>query len=249
MALPFTASADFAIDKAAGEPCTHLREDSRCGIHEDLRGRGFPGCTAFDCLGAGQRVSTATYAGRGWRSDGPTARAMFGAFATVRQLHELLLHLTEALALPAAEPLHAALGALVATVERAAGGSAATLAATDVAALRGEVGPLLARASELARGGDGATGADHRGADLIGVSLVGADLRAADLRGACLVGADLRRADLRTADLLGADLRGADLSAADLTGSLFLTQSQVQAARGDAGTVLPVGFSRPTHWS
>ena len=38
----FAASADFAIDKPAGVPCPNLQPDSRCGIHESLRPRGFP---------------------------------------------------------------------------------------------------------------------------------------------------------------------------------------------------------------
>ena len=33
VALPFTASADFAFDKEAGEPCRNLTADLRCGIH------------------------------------------------------------------------------------------------------------------------------------------------------------------------------------------------------------------------
>jgi hypothetical protein len=33
----FAASADFAIDKDAGQPCPHLSEDFRCGIHAQLR--------------------------------------------------------------------------------------------------------------------------------------------------------------------------------------------------------------------
>lgn len=56
---------------------------------------------------------------------------------------------------------------------------------------------------------------------------------------------DLRRADLRLADLIGADLREADLSGADLTGCLFLTQSQVDAAKGDAANKLSPSLRRP----
>ncbi|MFJ6350796.1 pentapeptide repeat-containing protein [Streptomyces sp. NPDC092046] len=56
-------------------------------------------------------------------------------------------------------------------------------------------------------------------------------------------------ADLSLADLIGADLRDADLSGADLTGALFLTQPQLNAARGDAATRLSDGFARPAHWS
>ena len=87
------------------------------------------------------------------------------------------------------------------------------------------------------------------GADLLGADLRGADLRAADLRGAYLIAADLCSADLRTADLLGADLRDADLADADLTGALFLTQPQLNAARGNAGTRIPAALRRPDHWT
>ena len=54
VALPFAASADFAVDKAAGSPCRNLRTDFGCGIHAELRQRGFNGCTVYDCFGAGQ---------------------------------------------------------------------------------------------------------------------------------------------------------------------------------------------------
>lgn len=60
--------------------------------------------------------------------------------------------------------------------------------------------------------------------------------------------ADLSGADLRLADLVGADLRDANLAGADLTEVLFLTQAQLNAARGDASTRLPAALKRPAHW-
>ena len=63
----FTRSADFAIDKPANQPCPNLQPDFRCGIHTDLRPRGFGGCTVYDCFGAGQQVSQVTFGGRDWR--------------------------------------------------------------------------------------------------------------------------------------------------------------------------------------
>ena len=74
VAPAFSASADFALDKPAGQPCPNLGADSRCGIHRDLRQRGFPGCTVFDCFGAGQQVAQVTFGGRDWRA-GPGDRA------------------------------------------------------------------------------------------------------------------------------------------------------------------------------
>ncbi|WP_049569834.1 pentapeptide repeat-containing protein [Streptomyces sp. SBT349] len=248
VALPFTASADFAADKRAGEPCGNLGEDFGCGIHGELREKGYPGCTVFDCFGAGQRVSRETFGGRDWRGSPGEARRMYAAFPVMRQLHELLWYLTEALGRPEARRLRRELRAALNGIERLAGGDADALAGLDVAPHRQEAGVLLGRVSELVRGGVPGRGRDHRGADLAGARLGGARLRGATLRGALLIGADLSGADLRTADLLGADLRGADLGGADLTGALFLTQPQVTAARGTSATRLPASLTRPPHW-
>jgi hypothetical protein len=248
VALPFAASADFAADKPAGEPCGNLRADFGCGIHDRLRESGFPGCVVYDCFGAGQQVSQVTYGGRDWRRHPGTASQMFAVFPVMRQLHELLAYLTEALALPAARPIHDDLRRAVGDTERLTLLDPGALLELDVAAHRQAVNVLLLRASELARKGAGRR-KDRRGADLIGAKLRGSDLRGAHLRGAYLIGADLRGADLRTADLIGADLRGADLRGADLTGALFLTQSQLNAAKGDSATRLPAALTRPAHWS
>ena len=248
VALPFTASADFAVSKAAGTPCGNLDADFRCGIHAGLRERGFTGCTVFDCFGAGQRVSQVTFGGRDWRSAPETAGAMFAAFPVVRQLHELLWYLGEATARPAARSVLGELRELAGRVEKLAGGAPEELATVDVPALRAEVGELLGRVSELVRARVPGRRRDRRGADLAGARLRGADLRGASLRGALLIAADLTRADLRSADLLGTDLRNAALAGADLRDALFLTQAQVNAARGDASTRLPAGLDRPPHW-
>ncbi|MGY1706061.1 pentapeptide repeat-containing protein [Geodermatophilus sp. SYSU D00697] len=250
VAPAFTASADFALDKPAGRACPHLQGDSRCEIHADLRQRGFPGCTVFDCFGAGQQTVQVTFGGRDWREGPEVADAVFTAFGVQRQLHELLWYLTEALALAAAAPLRRELTAAHERAERLTAAGPDELAAVDTGALRQEAGALLTSVSELARSGVRRRGArDRRDADLVGADLRRADLRGVSLRGAYLIGADLRGADLRTADLLGADLRAADLRGADLAGALFLTRPQVAAAVGDAATVLPAGLQQPGRWS
>jgi uncharacterized protein YjbI with pentapeptide repeats len=248
VAPAFSASADFAIDKDAGQPCPNLQADFRCAIHPRLRQAGFPGCTVYDCFGAGQKVAQVTFGGRDWRRTPQVAAQMFKVFTIMRQLHELLWYLTEALALHPARPLHGELSLAHDETERLTHGSPDALAELDVAAHRRDVNALLLRTSEVVRTEARRPEIDHRGADLIGKDLRGADLRGANLRGAYLVGADLSGADLSMADLIGADFRGADLSGADLTGSIFLTQSQLDAAKGDLDTKLPPTLTRPTHW-
>ena len=184
----------------------------------------------FDCFGAGQHLTQETFGGRDWRSAPETAGAMFAALPIMRQLHELLWLLTEALKLDAAARVHPKLRIARDEIERLTRGTPDQLAAVDLGAQRRRVNPLLQRASQLARAGAGRR-PDHRGADLIGRDLRGADLRGASFRGALLIGTDLRDADLRRADFTGADLRGADLRGADLTGAIFLTAAQLRSAR------------------
>jgi hypothetical protein len=88
----FDASDDFAFDKPAGVACRHLERDRWCGIHDDLVGRGFSGCAAYDCFGAGPRLT------RAFRrtTDAATERRRNEAFLALRAVHELLWLLTEA---------------------------------------------------------------------------------------------------------------------------------------------------------
>ena len=249
VAPAFARSADFAIDKPAGRPCPHLAGDLRCGIHAELRPRGFAGCATYDCFGAGQQVSQVTFRGRSWRDEPAGADEMFRVFGVMRQIHELLWYAAQALALTDAAPLSADLDAAYAELWALTEGTPDELLTVNVGRRRAAVNRLLTQVSADVREAVRASPPDRRGADLSGADLRGADLWAASLRGALLLGADLRGADLRRADLTGADLRGADLAGADLTGALFLTQAQCDAARGDDETRLPPGCSAPSHWS
>lgn len=258
VALPFAASADFAVNKEAGQPCVNLRADFRCGVHDTLRERGFRGCTVYDCFGAGQKVSRVTFGGKDWREFPESAKTMYDVFPVMWQLHELLWYLEEALTLQAATPVHDQLGQALGETERLTDLPPDALLKLEVSAHRAKVNALLLETSELVRteARSRHQGPLHppkkklgRGADLIGAKLSGADLRFANLRGAYLIAADLRGADLRAADLIGADFRDADIRGADLTGSLFLTQTQLNAAKGDARTKLPESLTRPQHWA
>lgn len=244
VALTLTRSADFAIDKPAGEPCPNLREDFGCAIHARLRSSGFPGCTAYDCLGAGQRVTAvvrAAHGGATWRDDPAAARDAFAALPVVTQVHELLWYLSEVLAHPDATPVHDDVRTALDETSPLADLTPADLLALDVGAVRRRVGPVIDRASALVRGAaagrrpaatrerpsatrtrPSGTGTGTHAAPTTSrpAAAVRRRLRpGADLVGAQLRGLDLTGADLRGALLLGADLRGADLAAVDLLGA------------------------------
>lgn len=242
VALPFARSADFPVSKSAGAPCRNLSPDFSCGIHAGLREQGWKGCTVFDCFGAGQQVSQVTFAGVSWREAPETASLMFAVLPVMHQLHEMLGHLSEAIALSSSSPPPAMLARELETTQRELAAvtawTAEQLLRVDLTAWRGRVGSLLRQTSERVRQ---TTRREHsisspakrfrRHADLVGADLSGLDLRTADLNGALLIGADLRGTDLRHADLLGADLRDADLRGSRFDTALFLTRPQLAAAR------------------
>ncbi|MEH6945212.1 pentapeptide repeat-containing protein [Bacillus sp. JJ722] len=251
VALPFAKSADFAFDKDGGTPCRNLQSNYLCGIHKNLRKKGFRGCTAFDCFGAGQKVSQVTYKANDWRNNADFAKEMFGVFPIMHQLHEMLWYLNEALSLKVAQSLHSELLASLNDSEQLTRLNPESILKINISEQRAKVNHLLLRTSELVRAqvpNQKKQKKHHRGSDFIGAKLKGADLRGANLRGALFIAADLRDADLRMADLIGADLRDTDLSGANLTGSIFLTQAQINAAKGNQYTKLPSALDIPNHW-
>src|SRR3954470_10036535 len=136
VAPAFAKSSDFAIDKPAGTACRNLGDDFRCRIHERLEESGFHGCTVFDCFGAGQRLTLETFDGVDWRTDRANAAAMFASLPIMRQLHELMWYVTEALKLDEARRVHRELREALAETDRLAQGTLDELRRLDLDAYR-----------------------------------------------------------------------------------------------------------------
>lgn len=100
VSLAFDQGEQFAFDKPAGVPCPHLSTGDRCRIHRRLEQRGFAGCSRYDCLGAGQRVTQEVLPGRHWRQGADAARGIFEAFRVLRDIHAALELLESAARLP-----------------------------------------------------------------------------------------------------------------------------------------------------
>ena len=256
VALSFQRSADFAFDKPAAEPCVNLQPDFACGIHRQLRPSGFKGCTVFDCFGAGQKVAQRSYQGVSWREDPASQQEMFAVFPVMRDLHELLWYLSEAVELPLDPALSREVVASYTSTTNLAELIPDRLLRIDASVHREGVVTLLGRVSEHIRSRMAEPWKRTKNtrdvgprSDLMGRTFVGTSLRGANLRGAYLIAADLTNADLTMTDLIGADLRDARLHNANMAESLFLTQQQANSAIGNSATRLPPGLQRPSHWS
>ena len=256
IALYFSASEGFPISKEAGNPCVNLKSDFNCSVHKNLRKKGFKGCIAYDCFGAGQKVAQVTFGGHDWRQVPESAKQMFEVFLIMRKLHEMLWYLTETLTLQPARFIKDELSLMLSETDRLTNLNPLSLIVLDVEAHQDDVNSLLLHASKLVRikfslgqkMPSRLKNTSARRLDLISADLRRTNLRGASLRGACLIAADLRGVDLSGADLIGADLRDTDLRGANLIDSIFLTQVQINTAKGDSDTMLPLSLAKPMYW-
>ncbi|TSB48618.1 pentapeptide repeat-containing protein [Alkalicoccobacillus porphyridii] len=247
VALPYARSADFPVDKAAGTACQNLQANYQCRIHTALQEHGYKGCTVYECFGAGQKVSQFTYEGVSWRDQPETAEEMFAVFPIMQQLHEILYYLDEALLRKEAKSLHQELQQAYEEIKGCTLLPPSALLKLDVSSLRSDISVLLRLVGEFV-GQKRPNRNQFKSVDFVGADCRKQDLRGANLRGALMIAADLRGVNLRSAELLGADLRDTNISRADLRDTIFLTQAQVNAARGNSKTKLPGHVQRPKHW-
>ncbi len=241
--------------KDAGKPCSNLKSDFSCAIHKSLRKKGLKGCTAYDCFGAGQKVAQVTYGGQDWKQAPEAANEMFEVFLIMRQLHEMLWYLFEAFRIQSNDIIQNKLSDLIKEIDHITNQNPDSLMKLDIEAYRDRVNLLIHQASEVVRinslNGQRSTLKRKKIAgrlDCFGADLRKSNLRGADLRGAFLIAADLRGNDLSGADFIGADMRDADIRGTNLEKSIFLTQGQINTARGDLSTKLPLALIRPTYW-
>ncbi|MCA0873836.1 hypothetical protein LCL97_23640 [Seohaeicola saemankumensis] len=151
MALAFDAGPKFGCDKAAGVACDHLRADSRCTIHDRLRGAGFSGCVDYDCLGAGQVVCATVLPGVSWRVGAAEKRRVMEAFRALREVHRLIDLVRLAGGLPLDPAQEAARVELLAELVPEDGWSEAALAGFEGGPLPGRVGDFLRGLRDVAR--------------------------------------------------------------------------------------------------
>jgi uncharacterized protein YjbI with pentapeptide repeats len=251
VALPYAESADFPSNKDGGEPCRHLGSSNLCSIHNELREKGYRGCVSYECFGAGQHVSQTIYKGEDWRKDPKRAEEMFDVFPLVQQLHEMLWYLKQALGLEETQSFHHSLKKIYEETVKLTKKTPREIVEIDIVAHRSNVNTLLIETSKMYRAdlmNKSKKKREMKGLDYLGANLKGQDLQGEDFRGTLMIAANLSHSDLRKADFIGADLREAELSGANLKDALFLTQSQINSARGDHHTQIPGYLEKPSHW-
>lgn len=248
VSLYFSKSDGFPHNKDAGKPCINLQKDNKCTVHKDLYTKGLKGCIGYDCFGAGQKISQITYKGEDWRNNPKHAEKMFESFYVMRQLHEMLWYLNEAFNIQKDITLKEEIKELINFTNSLTLLDSDSLLKINIDNHRDKVNVFLRKTSDMIRRKSSKSNNTSKSKSYLGKDLRKLDLRGADLRGALLIAANLKGMNLSGADFIGADLRDADFSATDLSRSIFLTQSQINSAKGDKSTKLPINITKPNHW-
>ncbi|MDD2971286.1 MAG: pentapeptide repeat-containing protein [Lachnospiraceae bacterium] len=235
----------FPANKDAGIPCKHLENDFRCDIHSKLVSKNMRGCLAYDCFGAGQKVTQQYGCGMDWKSASNQAGEIFQVFLIVFQLHQMAWYLIEALSLTFDEYLKSDIRELIFQNEQMTAQRPQEILCLDVEKYRQKVNQTLKEVSENIT--DSPSGY-VKVKDFFGKDFKRANLEGKDFSMSLMIAANLEGCNLCHANFLGADMRDANIKNTDLSQSVFLTQMQINSAKGNINTKLPKNLSHPISW-
>lgn len=244
VALCFMKTDGFPEDKEAGKPCKNLGPDFRCKIYNQLGRMNMKGCLAYDCFGAGQRTMQVYFPDITWKTNSEKANEIFKVFLIIFQMHQLLWYLIEAFNVAQNKKLSDEIESLILENEHMTRGNAGDILRLDVTSYRMKVNDALKRVT-INLSGNSSKGARK---DFIGITFKGENLDGRDFSMSLLIAANLEGCSLKGANFLGADMRDANIKNTDLSESLFLTQMQVNSARGNSNTKLPERLQIPDSW-
>jgi uncharacterized protein YjbI with pentapeptide repeats len=246
VALYCTKTDGFPGNKEAGTPCKYLDSDFLCKIHFKLADKNYKGCLAYDCFGAGQRTTQLYLSDGTWKTNPEQEEELFHIFMIVYQLHQMLWYLVEAFTLTSDELLKSTIDLLISENEQMVQQPRDNLSTLDLSKYRLKVNKVLKQISTAIS--ENASSNQIHGANYLGKDFKKANLDRKNFSMSLLIAANFSGCSLRKTNFLGADLRDANFKNTDLSESIFLTQMQLNSARGNSNTKIPVNLSRPVTW-
>lgn len=245
VALYYIKTDGFPANKEIGVPCKHLMRDFRCAIHASLARKNLRGCLAYDCFGAGQKVTELYSSYVTWKSNSEKAEEIFEVFQIVFQLHQMAWYLFEALRFMTEKLLTENIEALLLENEQLSNQSPEAILRLDIEEYRSRVNQALEQTIKIIAIG---SFPNIQKKDFLGRNFKRANLDGFDFSTALLIAANLEGCSLRRTIFLGADMRDANIKNTDLSACIFLTQMQLNGAKGNKNTKLPKNLLRPVSW-
>ena len=248
VALYFSKSDGFPKDKKAGIACKNLQPDYQCKVYPQLSEQGLKGCMAYDCFGAGQYVTSYIKDLPNWRTiSQKEAEQIFNSFLAVMRVYQTLWYLSQCfiLQLPQSEKKQA--GLLIDEGNKLIDIPLERLAVLDVQPFCGKSNNYLRHICTIFQSYFPDSG-KVSSKNYIGKNLKQKNLKGKDFSMSLLIAANLAQSNLYGANFLGADTRDTNICNTDLSQCLFLTQIQINSAKGNNKTILPPYLHRPKTW-
>ena len=235
----------FPANKEAGTPCKNLMSDFRCAIHSDLVSKNMRGCLAYDCFGAGQKTTQIYYPNSDWKTNPGQADEIFHVFLIVFQLHQMLWYLIEASSFILDKHLKSDIDALIFENQQMTNQSPDEILHFNIEKYRLQVNQALKQVSGMITSD---SSHETQSNDFFGTNFKKKNLDGRDFSMSLMIAANLEGCSLQGTNFLGADMRDTNIKNTDLSGCAFLTQMQINSAKGNSNTKIPENLSRPNSW-
>lgn len=246
-ALFFSKIDGFPKDKSAGVPCINLLEDYKCKIHTQLEHLNMKGCIGYDCFGAGQQVTEIIYKGETWKELPKQLSEIFDVFTALFQMHQIRYFLTEASLLTFTGPFKKDIQNLTEENIQISNSSPRDILSADIEEYRRKVNGVLRKVCNLLQKTLHSENVSCP-KDFLGKSFRGKDMSGLDFSTKLLIAADFSDCIFNGTMFLGADTRDTNFSGADLREAVFLTQGQINSAKGTYNTKIPEHLDYPPTW-
>ena len=246
-ALFFSKIDGFPEDKIAGKPCTKLQNNYLCKIHNDLEKLNMKGCIGYDCFGAGQHVTQCIYKGETWKTLGEKSQEIFDVFVVIFQLYQIRYFLEEARTIIPARELWGEIEKLINENEMLCNYTPENILNIDVEGHRSNVNNVLKKICTCVTKCFKSNN-NKKGGEYLGRNFKNRDLSGVDLSMKLLIAANFDGCTFDGTIFLGSDTRDTNFSNADLREAVFLTQGQINSARGNRNTKLPKHLEYPVTW-
>lgn len=246
-ALFFSKMDGFPEDKIAGKPCINLQKDFKCKIHTELEKNKMKGCIGYDCFGAGQHVTQMIFRGQTWQDTPTQSKEIYDVFVVVFQLYQIRYFLAEALMICKTKSLSDEISNLITENEAMCNDSPKDILEIDIDSYRDRANRLIKQVCRMFL--DSLGNKDKKcPSDFLGKNFKNKDMSGYDFSVRLLIAANFEGCVFDGTIFLGADTRDTDFSNADLSKALFISQGQINAARGNRNTKLPKHLHYPVTW-
>lgn len=246
-ALFFSKMDGFPEDKTAGKPCVNLQYDFRCKIHTELIQRKMKGCLGYDCFGAGQKVTQVIYNNSNWCTEPTKSQQIFDVFLVTFQVHQILYFLAEAKTIIPARELWNYINTLIKEGRDICKAFPQDILTYDIDKYKKRVNECLRNVNNLIRVNYNHNKEEHK-TNFLGKRFKEKNFNGMDFTMSLLIATNFKGCSFNGANFLGADTRDTNFSSADLSEAVFLTQGQVNSAKGNLDTKLPRYLCRPITW-